>query len=94
MIGRTHPGLQRMRNEDALRFDAEIGLAVLADGIGGLMEGSQASKVAVERIYDHLERSTAAVADDLHAAIESAHQAILQISAATTHLFKWALNWA
>ena len=81
MLGRTHPGLQRMRNEDALRFDAEIGLAVLADGIGGLMEGSQASKVAVERIYDHLEQSTAAVADDLHAAIESAHQAILQISA-------------
>ena len=57
MVGRTHPGLQRMRNEDALRFDAENGLAVLADGMGGLMAGSEASKVAVERIYDHLEQS-------------------------------------
>ena len=82
MVGRTHPGLQRMRNEDALRFDAENGLAVLADGMGGLMAGSEASKVAVERIYDHLEQSSAAITDDLNAAIESAHQAISQISAA------------
>ena len=82
MVGRTHPGLQRMRNEDALRYDAENGVAVLADGLGGLMAGSEASKVAVEKICRHLELSAIGAANDLGAAIESAHQAILEISAA------------
>ena len=71
-----------MRNEDALRYDAENGVAVLADGMGGLMAGSEASKVAVEKICRHLELSAIGAANDLGAAIESAHQAILEISAA------------
>ncbi|MBP74656.1 MAG: serine/threonine protein phosphatase, partial [Gammaproteobacteria bacterium] len=82
MVGRTHPGLQRMRNEDALRYEEKSGVAVLADGMGGLMAGSEASKVAVEKICRHLELSAIGAANDLGAAIESAHQAILEISTA------------
>ena len=39
MVGRTHSGLQRMRNEDALGFDSTRAIAVVADGMGGLMAG-------------------------------------------------------
>ena len=71
-----------MRNEDALRYEEKSGVAVLADGMGGLMAGSEASKVAVEKICRHLELSAIGAANDLGAAIESAHQAVLEISTA------------
>ena len=41
MVGRTHSGLQRMRNEDALGFDTTRAIAVVADGMGGLMAGAR-----------------------------------------------------
>ncbi len=43
----TDTGLLRTRNEDAIASDASIGLAVLADGMGGYNAGDVASQMAV-----------------------------------------------
>ena len=50
MVGRTHSGLQRMRNEDALGFDSTRAIAVVADGMGGLMAGAEASRIVVDGV--------------------------------------------
>ena len=50
MASRTDPGRVRSANEDAVRFDANLGLAILADGMGGYAAGEVASRMAVETI--------------------------------------------
>lgn len=50
----THPGLLRQNNEDAAAFDAECGLGVLADGMGGYNAGEVASSMAVSVIRAEL----------------------------------------
>jgi serine/threonine protein phosphatase PrpC len=46
----THPGMVRSHNEDSIAADGEIGLAVLADGMGGYNAGEVASGIAVALI--------------------------------------------
>jgi protein phosphatase len=43
-----------MRNEDALEVDLNYGLAVLADGMGGLMAGREASRIVVQEVLTKL----------------------------------------
>ena len=43
---RTDPGLLRPHNEDAVFGDAALGLAILADGMGGYNAGEVASGMA------------------------------------------------
>lgn len=54
IAGHTHTGMHRDHNEDAIASDIEIGLAVLADGMGGLKAGEVASAMAVELITTQL----------------------------------------
>lgn len=46
----TDPGRVRSHNEDSIATDPEIGLAVLADGMGGYNAGEVASGIAVAMI--------------------------------------------
>lgn len=46
----THPGKVRSHNEDSIAADGELGLAVLADGMGGYNAGEVASGIAVAMI--------------------------------------------
>lgn len=46
----TDPGLRRTSNEDSFATRAELGLFVVADGMGGHVAGEVASRVAVEAI--------------------------------------------
>ncbi len=52
----TDPGLVRNNNEDAVAFDAETGLCLLADGMGGYNAGEVASSMAVAFIDSELGR--------------------------------------
>ena len=55
----THPGMVRSHNEDSIAADSEIGLAVLADGMGGYNAGEVASGIAVELIRTELKKAIA-----------------------------------
>jgi serine/threonine protein phosphatase PrpC len=45
---RTNPGRGRINNEDSLYVDKDLGLFIIADGMGGHNAGEVASKIAVE----------------------------------------------
>ncbi|HXF67204.1 MAG TPA: Stp1/IreP family PP2C-type Ser/Thr phosphatase [Burkholderiales bacterium] len=55
----THAGMVRSHNEDSIAADAEIGLAVLADGMGGYNAGEVASGIAVELIRTEMRKALA-----------------------------------
>lgn len=55
----THAGMVRSHNEDSIAADAEIGLAVLADGMGGYNAGEVASGIAVELIRTEMKKALA-----------------------------------
>lgn len=50
----TDPGQVREHNEDYLASDESLGLAVLADGMGGYQAGEVASEIAVKTIMEQL----------------------------------------
>ena len=90
----TDAGRVRPHNEDALRFDAARGYAVLADGLGGCNAGEVASQMAVEIVASALdtaltpgrlaiERARATIAD----AIARANAAIIEAANASAECF-------
>ncbi len=52
--GQTDTGLVRDHNEDTIGFDEDMGLAVLADGMGGHRGGEMASAITVSTIMETL----------------------------------------
>jgi len=56
----THPGMVRSHNEDSITADGEMGLAVLADGMGGYNAGEVASGIAVAMIPAEMRKALAA----------------------------------
>lgn len=54
IAGRTDTGRVREHNEDSIGQDPELGLLVLADGMGGLKAGEVASAMAVEVVTREL----------------------------------------
>lgn len=55
--GITDTGLVRSNNEDTIGSDAELGLLVLADGMGGHKGGEVASAIAVDSILQELRKA-------------------------------------
>ena len=50
LTGLSDVGMQRSHNEDSIASDPQLGLAVLADGMGGYKAGEVASAIAVDMI--------------------------------------------
>jgi len=55
----TDPGLIRTQNEDAVFVDARLGLAILADGMGGYNAGEVASGLAATRLAAEIQNVSA-----------------------------------
>jgi protein phosphatase len=73
----TDPGRVRSNNQDFFRIVPELGLFLLADGMGGARGGERASQLAVECVADSLARSPHRDAAALLSAVEDANQQVL-----------------
>lgn len=56
VVARTDPGIIRSHNEDAIYVNAGLGLAILADGMGGYSAGEVASGMATTRLAEDMGR--------------------------------------
>jgi PPM family protein phosphatase len=79
MVAQTDPGVVRSHNEDSVALRDSIGLAVLADGMGGYNAGEVASGMATALLTSELEqRFTERSPDSLNAQGQTfAHEALL-----------------
>jgi len=80
IIGCTDPGKVRKNNEDAWIHDPVLGIAVLADGMGGLNAGEVASQQAAEVILEFLRKAQSVDVESVAAAIEAANQHVFDLS--------------
>ena len=82
--GASDPGRVRHNNEDAFHIDAERGIFLVVDGIGGQAAGEKAAEIAVERVRARLGRQTGTVEQRVREAITMANNEILQAARANT----------
>jgi protein phosphatase len=54
LAGLSDVGMQRGHNEDSIASDLQLGLAVLADGMGGYKAGEVASAIAVNMVMESI----------------------------------------
>jgi serine/threonine protein phosphatase PrpC len=57
IVSQTNPGMVRSHNEDSVSYDAELGLVVLADGMGGYNAGEVASGISVSVLSSEVKHS-------------------------------------
>ena len=76
--GSSDAGRVRRNNEDAFHIDAERGIFLVVDGIGGQAAGEKAAAIAVERIRARLERQTGTTEQRIREAITMANNEILR----------------
>ncbi|MCG6975415.1 MAG: Stp1/IreP family PP2C-type Ser/Thr phosphatase [Acidiferrobacterales bacterium] len=85
MNGITHQGMVRINNEDSISTLPDMGIAILADGMGGHQAGEVASSMAVEMIKQFYSDSNTrnkgdSVEDHLREAIDLANTAVFELS--------------
>jgi len=73
----TDPGRVRSSNQDFFQIVPDLGLYLLADGMGGARGGARASQLAVEAVAEILRKSELRDAAALLNAVEQANQRVL-----------------
>lgn len=76
--GASDVGRVRKNNEDAWYIDAERGIYLVVDGIGGQAAGEKAAEIAVDRVRARLERQTGTAEQRIREAIAMANNEILR----------------
>jgi serine/threonine protein phosphatase PrpC len=76
--GASDTGRVRKNNEDAWYVDADRGIYLVVDGIGGQAAGEKAAEIAVDRVRARLERLTGTVEQRIREAITMANNEIFE----------------
>ena len=74
-------GCVRANNEDFSRIDPDMGLYVLADGMGGAKAGERASRLAVETVAESILKAPSRDSQALLVAVEEANRRVLDAAA-------------
>jgi serine/threonine protein phosphatase PrpC len=85
-FGLTDTGCCRANNEDCYRIADDLGLYLLADGMGGAKAGETASELAVETVEVALRESAQRNADALLGAIQKANATVRERAQTDTKL--------
>jgi len=85
-FGLSDVGCVRKNNEDNFLVDRELGLYVVADGMGGAQAGELASQIAIESLRQFVSDSAFRDEVTLIQAFERSNQAILETAAADPRL--------
>src|SRR5579862_2111255 len=79
-------GCVRTNNEDYFLIEPELGLYVLADGMGGANAGEQASRMAVETVAETVLMAQRRDSQVLLCAVEEANRRVLEASQSDSEL--------
>lgn len=82
-FGITDLGCSRPSNEDSFVLEPELGLFIVADGMGGAQAGEKASSIAVETMVGCVRDATPVRSEEVLAeAVRAANTRILELAAA------------
>lgn len=85
-FGLSDPGCVRNNNEDYYLVAPELGLYVVADGMGGAQAGEHASKLAAETVLESVSKSDRVQPEILLRAFEEANRRVLRAASADVKL--------
>jgi protein phosphatase len=84
--GLSDPGCVRANNEDSLFFDTELGLFIVADGMGGAQAGEHASRMALDYMVGRIRAAGIRNSDLLKRSVEEANLAVMDAAAKSPRL--------
>ena len=73
-FGKSDPGLKRPNNEDAFLIEPELGLNILADGMGGAAAGELASQIFTETAHELLSHTPPATEEERLRLLQQAYE--------------------
>ena len=80
-FGLSDVGCSRSSNEDALALKPELGLFMVADGMGGAQAGERASAIAIETVVESIGKAATRTGEALVEAIRVANRNVLEQAA-------------